>query len=433
MITGFIKPDKTLLPAMEAIVLPIIKNFKPPIMTPVPHKWLSGPAFLMAVVLLFSTMLKAQPNDSSHRSASVQIFYSKILGEQRKIHIITPAHMNPYDRYPVLYFLDAEAHAGLVGGQVQYLSEAYKVIPNLILVGIENTDRTRDLTPTHSIIGPDGKPDTSARAFGKNSGGGEAFLQFMKEELMPYMEHHYTVAPYRIFYGHSLGGLMALHCMVHHPDYFNAYIAISPSLQWDDAKLLRETAEKMGPEIKGNRIVFFSDAGEGPAFHQNQLKLDSLLKKKHVAGLRYGYRYYPEETHISEPVKAFYDGLRLVYPDWHLPYGNNAFRQTMTSTVIKNHFDSLTKIYGYPVYPLHDEVIQLSRFLRNDPKRIRDAIDLLQSNLEHYPASAVMLETLGDTFLKSGDNSHALASFRKALQLDPSGMTIKEKIQQLEK
>ena len=80
MITGFIKPDKTLLPAMEAIVLPIIKNFKPPIMTPVPHKWLSGPAFLMAVVLLFSTMLKAQPNDSSHRSASVQIFYSKILG-----------------------------------------------------------------------------------------------------------------------------------------------------------------------------------------------------------------------------------------------------------------------------------------------------------------------------------------------------------------
>lgn len=387
---------------------------------------------ILIITFLFSLTGTAQVLDSSKMPGTeIKTFYSKILGEKRKIFVQTPSRMSKYDVYPVIYVLDGEAQTTLVNGQVQYLSESYKIIPNVIVVGIANTDRIRDLTPTHSIIGPDGKPDTSANAFGKNSGGGEKFLQFIRQELMPYIETNYQAAPYRILTGHSLGGLMALYCMVNHPDYFNAYIAISPSLQWDNEIMLKQVNEKLKTGI-GNRILFFSDANEDAAFHNNQLKLDSLLQKKNISGLKYKRMFYPEETHISEPVKAFYDGIRFVYPNWHLPYNSSAFRKTMSSATIKNHFAELSNIYGYNVIPLHDDINQISRFLRNDPKRIADAIDLLQMNAVNYPSSAIVQETLGDTFLKSGDSLKAKASFQKALLLDPSNQTVQQKIKNIQ-
>src|ERR1044072_7518629 len=99
----------------------------------------------------------------------------------------TPANMRPGETYTVLYLLDGAEHIEMVAGQIIYLSESYKIIPQMIIVGIANTDRVRDLTPTHSTIGPNGRPDSSANAMGRNSGGGKRFLSFMKDELMPYI------------------------------------------------------------------------------------------------------------------------------------------------------------------------------------------------------------------------------------------------------
>ena len=301
----------------------------------------------------------------------------------------------------------------MAGGQVQYLSDAYKIIPNLIVIGIENTDRTRDLTPTHSVIDASGKPDTSANAFGKTSGGGEKFLQFIRDELMPYVDSHYPTAPYKILYGHSLGGLMAVYCLLHHPAYFNAYIAISPSLQWDNKSLLTNDFGKLDARRYLRRILFFSDANEDAAFHQNQLELDSLLQLKNIVGLKRKRMFYPEETHISEPVKGFYDGIRFIYPNWYLPYNSATFKRTMSSQLIKQHFDSLSVHYGYKVIAPHDDIIQISRFLRNDSNRIHDAIELLEMNASNYPLSAITWETLGDTWLKASNKVKAMEAYRQ--------------------
>ena len=382
---------------------------------------------------LFSITINAQVLDSSRmKGHEIKTFHSKILGEDRKIFIQTPSNMKPYDAYPVLYVLDGEAHTIMTGGQVHYLSEAYKIIPSMIVVGIANTDRVRDLTPTHSVIGPDGKPDSSANAFGKTSGGGEKFLQFIKEELMPYIESNYPTAPYKILSGHSLGGLMAVYCMVNHPGYFNAYIGISPSLQWDNNMMLQQAAQKVDNKNTKNLRLFFSDANEDAMFHQNQLRLDSLLKMKNISALKYKRMFYPEETHISEPVKAFYDGIRFIYPNWHLPYNSSAFKKTMSSKIIIDHYSQLSQSYGYNVIPPHDDIIQIGRFLRNDPNRIKDAIELLQMNAVNYPASAIVQETLGDTYLKSGDTKNALLYFQKALQSDPSNKNVQQKLKSIQ-
>ncbi|HMK02905.1 MAG TPA: alpha/beta hydrolase-fold protein [Ferruginibacter sp.] len=387
--------------------------------------------FLTLLLMIVHASVFCQTNDPAATSLFVtKKIHSKILGEDRRINIYSPVKPNDSTHYPVLYVLDAEVMMSMVAGQVQYLSESYKIIPSMIIVGIENTDRTRDLTPTRSIIGPDGKPDTTANAFGKNSGGGEKLFQFMRDELMPYVEQNFPCAPYKILYGHSLGGLMAIHAMINHPGLFNSYIALSPSLQWDTETLLKqfETA-KNNEHIKG--FLFFSDANEGGAFHQNQLRLDSVLKQKNIKGLNYKYIYYPGETHISEPIKGFYDGLKHIYPNWFLPYNSSSFRKTMTAKMLYDQYEMLSAKYNYKVIPPQFEINQVSRMLRRDSAKINDAIGLLEMNVRNYPSSAVTYEILGDTYLLASDKPRALASFEKALSLNKENEALKQKINKL--
>jgi predicted alpha/beta superfamily hydrolase len=385
-------------------------------------------SFCFLLVLSLTTQLNAQPDSNAIVIATTKVLHSKILGEDRKLYIHTPAGMKTDEAYPVLYLLDGGEHIEMVAGQITYLSESYKIIPQMIVIGIANTDRVRDLTPTHSIIGPDGKPDTSVNAMGRNSGGGERFLQFMKEELMPYIESKYPTAAYRILSGHSLGGLLGIYAMAYHPDYFNACIAISPSLQWDKGSLLQPIANRLSGTGNQKRVLFLSDAAEGEAFHRNQVLLDSLVREKQNSNMHWGYQSYPGEAHAAAPVKAFYDGIRTIFPAWFLPLSNAGFKKTVKATTVIAHYDSLSAIYGYKVLPPQDEINAIARFLRNDPTRISDAIVLLEMNAATHPTSSIVYETLGDTYARASDTPGAVRSYQKALQLAPANASLQTKL-----
>src|ERR1700742_152953 len=80
----------------------------------------------------------------------IDSLYSKTLGEERKIwvHVPNGAPGGSKQRYPVVYLLDGDAHFPSVEGMIQQLTEVNgnTVFPNMILVGIPNTNRLRDLT-----------------------------------------------------------------------------------------------------------------------------------------------------------------------------------------------------------------------------------------------------------------------------------------------
>ncbi len=184
---------------------------------------------------------------------------SETLGEERTIIVRTPpGYERNGQRYPVLYLTDGNAHIGHTGPTIEYLSRAGRM-PELIVVAITNTDRTRDLTPTNaSMWRADG---TEAKL--PTSGGADKFLKFIETELIPKIEASYRTQPYRVFAGHSFGGLFALHAFLTHPEAFNAYIAVSPTMHWDNHLLSRKAEEFFKDRKELNKALFLTLANEG--------------------------------------------------------------------------------------------------------------------------------------------------------------------------
>jgi len=365
-------------------------------------------------------------------SADVIKFSSKVLNEDRKIYIYVPPAdtLQPNKHYPVLYVLDGDNHFSMIAEYCRYLSRwDVNVVPEMIIVGIPNTNRTRDLTPTHSIVNYYGTPDTSSNSWLKPSGGGNNFLQFMSSELIPYVDAHYKTEAFRIFAGHSFGGITTINCLLTQPDMFGAYIAISPSFWWDKGYLLNLADEKLKNNRIVNKMIFYSDADEGVSdkstFHTNLLKFDSIITQNKITGLDHKYVYYPEDIHMTEPVKAYYDALRFIYRQWDIPQMDP---KLLNAAVVKQHYQQLSKRYGYSVMPTEVNINNRAMYLMTQPGALDNAIGLLELNTENYPESPTAFTRLGDAYLKKGNRSKAVTCYKKAFALNPGSQNIKAKL-----
>ena len=353
----------------------------------------------------------------------IDSLWSPTLKEHRRVWIYTPPSyrdtLHALQRYPVLYLLDGDAHFHSVTGLLQILGTGVNgtyVIPEMIVVAIPNTDRTRDLTPTHTDLALDGKPNA---AF-KTSGGGPNFLQFMKAELIPFVDSSYRTVPYRVLVGHSFGGIAAIQALYIMPETFNAYVAIDPSLWWDNRHLLRQAQEYFKTAKLSQRALFVGQANTltpgdttDNAHFSSIIRFNSLLERYHGDGLRYGYRYYPNDSHGSVPLTAEYDALRFIFADYNL----DVLRALDEPEYIGQHFARLTNLLGYNAQPSDRLLDQLGHFaLQRDTTK---AIAILELDARLYPTSAKAQDGLGDAWLAKGDRAKAASYFQKSIALKP--------------
>lgn len=276
--------------------------------------------WLIFMFLFVALQARSQKTETyKYPPSEVVTIHSKILNEDRKIYVHCPksdsADINK--RFPVVYLMDGENHFELLSQYVDYLSRPdVSVMPKIIVVSIPNTNRVRDLTPTQSILDYEGKPDTTARY--KSSGGNEVFFEFLKKELMPVIDSNYKTQSYKVFAGHSFGGISSINCMLTHPEMFDSYIAVSPSFWWDNEYLLKLTEKKLKSGSTLNKKLFYCDGNEGGSdsfFHKALVKFDSIIVEKKVVGLNYLYKHYPNEMHMTVPVVAYLDALRFIFKE----------------------------------------------------------------------------------------------------------------------
>lgn len=322
----------------------------------------------------------------------------------------------------MLYLLDGDAHFHSVTGLLQILGTGVNgtyVVPEMIVVAIPNTDRTRDLTPTNAMTAPDGKPQPGF----KTSGGGPNFLTFLKSELIPRIDSSYRTDPYRVLVGHSFGGITALYALYTTPETFNAYVAIDPSLWWDDRLLLKQASAFFAKPAPPGRALFVGHANtlqEGdttPNVHFASIgNFNRLVESNNRSGIRYAYKYYGDDDHGSVPLIAEYDALRFIFSGYKLNMQQAAKRPAL----IAEHFAKVSAALGYRVLPPEKLV---DRVPGADPAK---TVEIMQLNAELYPKSAHAFVSLGNALLAAKDTARARTALARSLELDPANPRVKD-------
>jgi predicted alpha/beta superfamily hydrolase len=393
----------------------------------------------IALFASISICTVAQIDNNKMIIGKVDSIYSKILGERRKIMVYSPAmHLGNIDsasRYPVVYLLDGDAHFESVVGMIRQLSEinGNTNCPPMIVVAILNTDRTRDLTPTH-IASDMPMMDSSSS---KNSGGGENFVAFIEKELMPYIDSVYPSRSYRTLIGHSFGGLTVMSILASHTRLFNAYIAIDPSMWYDNERFLKATEKKLSKNNYTGIKLYLGIANTKPdgmsikemlkdtsattRHIRSIFELDKYIRVNKPVGLEYAGKYYADDDHGSVPMISAYDGLRFIFNYYKLKYSMEDFTDSSTALVKKyrTHYENISQELGYKVSPPE---ILINGFgeeaLRK--KYFRRAESLFRMNIENYPNSGNAFDSYANYFEAHKDTNNAITYYQKAFAITRS-------------
>jgi len=217
---------------------------------------------------------------------------SKVLGETRRINVYMPPGYTetPTMGLPVLYMPDGGIAEDFlhVAGLVQ-VSVGNETMRPFLLVGIENTERRRDMTgPTEN---------EKDKKIAPRVGGSEKFRKFIRNELMPQVKSRYRTTNETAVVGESLAGLFVVETFLLEPDLFDTYIAFDPSLWWNNQKLIDGAADRLKARLELKKTVYFASSGEDTA--EITQRFADVLSKNVASSIHWHYEKMPDETHST--------------------------------------------------------------------------------------------------------------------------------------
>lgn len=266
---------------------------------------------LLAVAgLVTSTPSRAaDPQGQPVHTATTYDLASTILGDTRQINVwIPPGYAQGQDPYSVVYLLDGALDQDFhhIAGLAQLGSLNWTYGP-VIVVGVQTRKRQSELTP------PPADPRYS-RAF-PASGGAGRFRVFLAEEVIPFVERAYRTGARRAVMGESLAGLFVVDTLLSQPELFHDYVAISPSLWWDDRRPIREAAARLQANSPAGRRLYLAVADEGGTMQDGVDLLRAALEHLPAGAISLMYSDRSgSATHSTIYHGAAEQALRWLYP-----------------------------------------------------------------------------------------------------------------------
>lgn len=323
---------------------------------------------------------------------------SQILGEERTMLVYLPdSYESTENKYPVLYILDGGYHFHHVTGIVDFLADQGK-IPQMIVIGITNVDRNRDFLPPDPV---------TENAKGK----ADQFMLFLKQELVPTINSEYRTQPYNIIIGHSHGGNLATNLFLSHPDLFDGYISISPTI-WYANNMLLSYAETMIPDKYLKMKQYYMTVGNEPRYFDALNSFQEIIEEKNPEQLEFESIKMLNETHGTIPHRSIYNGLEFLFEDW-IPSPDIFVEGIKT---IDDHYQALSRKYGFLI-EVPEGIINRAGYALINEGNSKEAIKVFKANVERFPKSANVFDSLGEAYEKDNNLKLALENYSQACKI----------------
>lgn len=280
--------------------------------------------FLTIIILFFTHNCFSQEKEIKQLEKSkpfsigiIEEITSKELNENRILNIYLPEGYKNDDtsKYGVIYLLDGSADEDFIHivGLVQFNSfEWIKRMPKTIVVGIATVDRKRDYTNTSAIL--------KERMNYPTSGHSKQFIDFIENELQPFIDKKYNTNNSKTIIGQSLGGLLATEILLKRPHLFNKYCIISPSIWWDNGSILNYSPRLLESTYTQPTKIYIGVGKEGlsPTDQPHVMEVDAnlladKLKSINNQALNIFFDYLPQENHATILHQAVANAIKLIY------------------------------------------------------------------------------------------------------------------------
>ncbi len=263
---------------------------------------------LSAFSLAQSQVVQSDYNFYNSKTFSI---YSTDVKDSFRISISVPEnYSDDLESYPVLYTLDGDISFEMVTSIARYL-EVGDNIPEFIIVGIgygtveknSGNNRQRDYSPT--AVGVD-----------NNTGGADNFSNFLKNELIPFVDSNYrTEKENRTIYGYSLAGLFCFYNLFNQPDLFNNYIIGSAYLNWDN-KVIFEIEKQSAirtTDISANVFISVGNDEDDDRYFNPIDEMVTQLQNRNYKSLNIYTMVFNDSDHLSSPPITITQGLLSIF------------------------------------------------------------------------------------------------------------------------
>ena len=322
--------------------------------------------FTIIVIVLFPFVSESQEYSPGMSVGQTLLHHSGIYNKKRELLVYYPASFQSdtasRKNMPVLYLLDGEEFfLTAVNLQRIYAEFAmYPGLPEFIIVGIKHIDREGELF----------------------TGKSTEFTRYLEIEAVPLIDSIKGGSGPRMLFGHSAGGLQALHLMRTKTGFFNAYMVTDPALHWDKQNELKALEQSVSSIYSPGLFLFLGISNSLPyntdtlmvqrmdpnlVSSSSHFRLKQILQRNRSSKFRYDTKYYAEESHFSLPYIALRDGLTAYFKNYRCQFLEWMTDPDMNADLmiqsIELHFKNLSTMLGYRILPSRKDMDYYISFL----------------------------------------------------------------------
>lgn len=355
--------------------------------------------------LFLTSALFAQ---SSEGRKEVIVIHSDVYKSDRRIAVYLPPGYDPQkeEKLQVVYLFDGqwEALFNYVTSTLDYLASIGEA-RRMIVVGIYAQDRQSEFTPEIKVTG--GKVIVINPRLGLSA----LLNKHLLTEVFPLISKSYPVENFRVAIGHSLGGTYLVNAFAENSKLFNAYIAVSPNLEYGNYEVLKKVEKLLAssPTVNSFLHVSVGDTDEyEKLFYKGIKRLDSMLTSAKIRGLRFNVDYLVNENHLSSPVTELPRALKSLSKLMARPANSEIVAIINNESLslyeeLRKRYSELEEWFGYTYQPSENDLNSIA-YVALYNKKAGESVKILNWALELYPdginlydSKAEMLENLSKT------------------------------------